>query len=62
VAFNIGGSTTGPAFGPAIGADAVSKTTAGAPIAATIGSFVILAGGPATLSSPARPVVTRRAR
>ncbi len=30
VAFNIGGSTTGPAFGPAIGADVLSKTTAGA--------------------------------
>ena len=29
VAFNIGGSTTGPAFGPAIGANVLSKTTAG---------------------------------
>ena len=29
VAFNIGGSTTGPAFGPAVGADVVTKTTAG---------------------------------
>ena len=29
VAFNIGGSTTGPAFGPAIGADVISKTAAG---------------------------------
>ncbi|ELZ23538.1 phosphate transporter [Halosimplex carlsbadense 2-9-1] len=28
VAYNIGGSTTGPAFGPAVGADAISKTTA----------------------------------
>lgn len=30
VGYNIGGSTTGPAFGPAIGADAISKTTAAA--------------------------------
>ncbi|AGN00968.1 phosphate transporter [Salinarchaeum sp. Harcht-Bsk1] len=30
VAYNIGGSTTGPAFGPAVGADAISKTTAAA--------------------------------
>jgi PiT family inorganic phosphate transporter len=30
VAFNVGGSTTGPAFGLAIGANAISKTTAGA--------------------------------
>jgi len=28
VAYNIGGSTTGPAFGPAVGADAISKTMA----------------------------------
>ena len=28
VGFNIGGSTTGPAFGPAVGANAISKTTA----------------------------------
>lgn len=28
VAYNIGGSTTGPAFGPAVGAEVVSKTTA----------------------------------
>jgi PiT family inorganic phosphate transporter len=28
VAYNIGGSTTGPAFGPAVGADAISKTAA----------------------------------
>jgi PiT family inorganic phosphate transporter len=28
VAYNIGGSTTGPAFGPAVGADAVSKPVA----------------------------------
>ena len=30
VGYNIGGSTTGPAFGPAVGAGAVSKTTAAA--------------------------------
>jgi PiT family inorganic phosphate transporter len=30
VAYNIGGSTTGPAFGPAVGAGAISKTTAAA--------------------------------
>jgi len=30
VAYNIGGSTTGPAFGPAVGADAISKTAAAA--------------------------------
>ena len=30
VAYNIGGATTGPAFGPAVGADAVSKTVAAA--------------------------------
>ncbi|AWB27422.1 inorganic phosphate transporter [Halococcoides cellulosivorans] len=28
VGFNIGGATTGPAFGPAVGADALSKTVA----------------------------------
>lgn len=28
VAYNVGGSTTGPAFGPAIGADAISKSVA----------------------------------
>jgi PiT family inorganic phosphate transporter len=30
VAYNIGGATTGPAFGPAVGADAISKTLAAA--------------------------------
>jgi len=30
VAYNIGGATTGPAFGPAVGADAISKTAAAA--------------------------------
>jgi PiT family inorganic phosphate transporter len=35
VAYNIGGSTTGPAFGPAVGAGAISKTAA----AALMGAF-----------------------
>jgi PiT family inorganic phosphate transporter len=30
VAYNIGGATTGPAFGPAVGAGVIAKTTAGA--------------------------------
>jgi PiT family inorganic phosphate transporter len=30
VGYNIGGSTTGPAFGPAVGADAISKSAAAA--------------------------------
>jgi phosphate/sulfate permease len=30
VGFNVGGSTTGPAFGPAVGANAISKPTAAA--------------------------------
>ncbi|AQL43962.1 inorganic phosphate transporter [Halorientalis sp. IM1011] len=38
VAYNIGGSTTGPAFGPAVGADAISKTGA----AALMGVFFFL--------------------
>ncbi|WP_299270716.1 inorganic phosphate transporter [Halorientalis sp.] len=38
VAYNIGGSTTGPAFGPAVGADALSKTGA----AALMGLFFFL--------------------
>ncbi|SDG05980.1 inorganic phosphate transporter [Halorientalis regularis] len=38
VAYNIGGSTTGPAFGPAVGADAISKTGA----AALMGLFFFL--------------------
>ncbi len=43
VAFNIGGSTTGPAFGPAVGADVLSKTTAGTlmGIAFFVGAFTI---------------------
>lgn len=39
VASNVGGSTTGPAFGPAVGADAVSK-----PIAAGLMSICFFAG------------------
>lgn len=38
VAFNIGGATTGPAFGPAIGANVLSKTVAGGLMA--VGFFV----------------------
>jgi PiT family inorganic phosphate transporter len=38
VAYNIGGSTTGPAFGPAVGANAISKTGA----AALMGVFFFL--------------------
>lgn len=38
VAYNIGGATTGPAFAPAVGANVLSKTTAGALMA--IGFFV----------------------
>lgn len=43
VAFNIGGSTTGPAFGPAIGANVLSKPTAGVlmAIAFFVGAFTI---------------------
>lgn len=43
VAYNIGGSTTGPAFGPAVGANVLSKTTAGAlmGIAFFVGAFTI---------------------
>ena len=48
VGFNVGGSNTGPAFGPAVGADVLSKVTAAALMslfffigAATIGPAVI---------------------
>ncbi|MCU4751966.1 anion permease [Halobacteria archaeon AArc-curdl1] len=48
VAYNIGGATTGPAFGPAVGADVISKTAAGLLMsicfflgAATIGRRVV---------------------
>ncbi len=43
VAYNIGGSTTGPAFGPAIGADVLSKTAAGVLMAVAffVGAYTI---------------------
>lgn len=43
VAYNIGGATTGPAFGPAIGANVLSKTTAGLLMAVAffVGAFTI---------------------
>ncbi len=43
VAYNIGGSTTGPAFGPAIGANVLSKTWAGVlmGVAFFVGAFTI---------------------
>lgn len=43
VAYNIGGSTTGPAFGPAIGANVLSKTAAGGLMAVAFfaGAFTI---------------------
>ena len=40
VGFNIGGATTGPAFGPAVGADAISKTGA----AALMAVFFLIGG------------------
>jgi len=40
VGFNIGGATTGPAFGPAVGADAISKTVA----AALMSAFFLIGG------------------
>ena len=43
VAYNIGGSTTGPAFGPAIGANVLSKTWAGVLMGAAffVGAYTI---------------------
>jgi PiT family inorganic phosphate transporter len=43
VAYNIGGSTTGPAFGPAIGANVLSKPAAGAlmGVAFFVGAYTI---------------------
>ncbi|ARS89517.1 inorganic phosphate transporter [Natrarchaeobaculum aegyptiacum] len=43
VAYNIGGATTGPAFGPAVGADVLSKTTAAALMSVSFfaGAFTI---------------------
>lgn len=40
VGFNIGGATTGPAFGPAVGADAITKTGA----AALMAVFFLIGG------------------
>jgi len=43
VAYNIGGSTTGPAFGPAVGANVLSKTAAGGlmGVAFFVGAYTI---------------------
>ena len=43
VGYNIGGATTGPAFGPAVGADVITKTTAAALMSAFffVGAFTI---------------------
>jgi Phosphate/sulphate permeases len=66
VGFNIGGSTTGPAFGPAVGADAISKTVAallmaafffigawtiGRRVVATLGGDLITESGVFTIES-----------
>ncbi|WP_436929173.1 anion permease [Halosimplex halobium] len=60
VAYNIGGSTTGPAFGPAVGADAISKTAAAALMgvfffvgAWTIGRNVVTKLGTELVTDPA---------
>jgi PiT family inorganic phosphate transporter len=59
VAYNIGGSTTGPAFGPAVGADAISKTAAAALMALffflgawTIGRNVVTKLGTELVADP----------
>ena len=59
VGFNIGGSTTGPAFGPAVGADAISKTGAAALMAVfflvgawTIGRRVVAKLGSELITDP----------
>jgi PiT family inorganic phosphate transporter len=66
VGFNIGGATTGPAFGPAVGADAISKTVAavlmavfffvgawtiGRRVVATLGGELITNAGVFTIES-----------
>lgn len=58
VAYNIGGATTGPAFGPAVGAGAVTKATAAALVSVCF--FVVAAllvgnvsGAPASTSMTA---------
>ena len=60
VAYNVGGSTTGPAFGPAVGADAVSKGTAAALMSVcffagawTLGRRVVDTLGEGLLADPA---------
>jgi PiT family inorganic phosphate transporter len=60
VGFNIGGATTGPAFGPAVGADAISKTGAAALMAVfffvgawTIGRRVVDTLGTELVTDPA---------
>jgi PiT family inorganic phosphate transporter len=59
VAYNIGGSTTGPAFGPAVGAGAISKTGAAALMAVffflgawTIGRNVVTKLGTELVADP----------
>ncbi|MFB6250177.1 MAG: anion permease [Halobellus sp.] len=59
VGFNIGGSTTGPAFGPAVGSDAISMTGAAALMAGffligawTIGRRVVDALGTELVTDP----------
>ena len=59
VGFNIGGSTTGPAFGPAVGAGAISKTGAAALMAVfffvgawTIGRRVVAKLGSELITDP----------
>ncbi|PSQ18301.1 inorganic phosphate transporter [Halobacteriales archaeon QS_8_69_26] len=59
VGFNIGGSTTGPAFGPAVGADAISKVGAAALMAVfffvgawTIGRRVVRTLGEGLITDP----------
>ncbi|MFW6153367.1 MAG: anion permease [Halobacteriota archaeon] len=59
VGFNVGGATTGPAFGPAVGADAISKTAAAAFMAVffflgawTIGRRVVETLGVELLTDP----------
>jgi PiT family inorganic phosphate transporter len=60
VGFNIGGATTGPAFGPAVGSDSISKTGAAALMAVfflvgawTIGRRVVETLGTELVTNPA---------
>jgi PiT family inorganic phosphate transporter len=59
VGFNIGGATTGPAFGPAVGSDAISKTAAAVLMAVfffggawTIGRRVVATLGTELVTDP----------